>query len=59
MVLNCLIIEVSDGDLIVALFHCHSIVHKQTKVLTAHHEEDRKCKELSKDILHERYKGAE
>ena len=39
-----------------ALFHCHSVVQKQPMILTAHHEEDRKFDDVSKNILLERNK---
>ena len=48
MALSYLIFQVSEEDLIFALFHCHSVVQKQPMILTAHHEEDRKFNELSK-----------
>ena len=33
-----------------ALFHCHSVVRKQPMFLTAHHVNDRKFNEFSKNI---------
>ena len=38
------------GDLIFALFRCHSVVRKQPMCLTTHRETDRKFNELLKNI---------
>ena len=48
--LNLFDISSFEWGLIFALFHCHSDVRKQAKVLTAYHEDNRKCNELPKNI---------
>ena len=43
-------LESFGGDLIFALFRCHSVVQKQPMCLTTHRETDRKFNELLKNI---------
>ena len=42
--------QVSEGDLIFALFRCHSVVRKQPMCLTTRRETDGKFNELLRNI---------